>query len=129
MNGTAQVSPGESSFRFLQMPHNLAMTEALTVGNQPHAGERKLSALLAARDAGMAVMASASLLQGRLSSGLPPELGEALGDLESDAQRALQFVRSTPGVTVALVGMSQKDHVQENLTLAKIPLLKLIELN
>ncbi len=117
----AQVAGGESAFRYLQMPHNLNMTEALTLGNQPHAGERKLSALLAARDAGMAVMASASLLQGRLTSGLPPELDEALGSLESDAQRALQFVRSTPGVNVALVGMSHKEHVQENLALARVP--------
>jgi aryl-alcohol dehydrogenase-like predicted oxidoreductase len=116
----SQASQGEGAFAFLQMPLNLAMTEALTLGNQTE-GKRRLSALLAARNAGMVVMASATLCQGKLTSGLPPELGEALGDLDSDAQRAIQFVRSSPGVTVALVGMSSKEHVQENTSLARVP--------
>jgi aryl-alcohol dehydrogenase-like predicted oxidoreductase len=116
-----QAAEGSPALRFVQLPLNLAMTEALTLGNQPAGGDRKPSTLLAASDAGLAVMASASLLQGRLTSGLPPELGEALTGLESDAQRALQFVRSTPGITTALVGMSQVEHVQENMAVAKIP--------
>jgi aryl-alcohol dehydrogenase-like predicted oxidoreductase len=116
-----QAAEQEPAFRFLQLPHNLAMTEALTLGNQPAAGDRRESTLVAARAAGLAVMASASLLQGRLASGLPPELDDALSGLETDAQRALQFVRSTPGVTTALVGMSQVEHVRENLALARVP--------
>ena len=32
--------------------------------------------------------------------------------MESDAQRSLQFVRSTPGIAVALVGMSSAQHVR-----------------
>jgi aryl-alcohol dehydrogenase-like predicted oxidoreductase len=35
--------------------------------------------------------------------------------MRTDAQRAIQFVRSTPGITCALVGMSNLEHVQENL--------------
>jgi aryl-alcohol dehydrogenase-like predicted oxidoreductase len=35
--------------------------------------------------------------------------------MRTDAQRALQFVRSTPGITCALVGMSSLEHVLENL--------------
>jgi aryl-alcohol dehydrogenase-like predicted oxidoreductase len=30
-------------------------------------------------------------------------------------------VRSTPGVTTALVGMSRRAHVEENLRLARLP--------
>jgi aryl-alcohol dehydrogenase-like predicted oxidoreductase len=40
--------------------------------------------------------------------------------METDGQRALQFVRSTPGVTTALVGMKQLAHVDENLRTARI---------
>jgi aryl-alcohol dehydrogenase-like predicted oxidoreductase len=36
----------------------------------------------------------------------------------SDAQRALQFVRSTPGIGTALVGMKALDHVNENAGVA-----------
>jgi aryl-alcohol dehydrogenase-like predicted oxidoreductase len=43
--------------------------------------------------------------------------------MRTDAQRALQFVRSTPGITCALVGMSNLEHVQENLgTAATAPM-------
>ena len=41
--------------------------------------------------------------------------------LGSDAQRSLQFVRSTPGVTSALVGMKTAAHVRDNLALATRP--------
>jgi len=37
-----------------------------------------------------------------------------------DAQTGIQFVRSMPGVTTALVGMSQVEHVDENLQLVRI---------
>jgi uncharacterized protein YdiU (UPF0061 family) len=39
-----------------------------------------------------------------LAQGLPEVLQERLKGLSTDAQRAIQFARSTPGVDVALVG-------------------------
>ena len=42
-----------------------------------------------------------------------------LPGLETDAQRAIQFTRSTPGIAVALVGMGQAKHVEENLGVAR----------
>jgi aryl-alcohol dehydrogenase-like predicted oxidoreductase len=66
------------------------------------------------------VFASASLLQGRLAQGLPREITRHLAGLDTDAQRALQFVRSTPGVTTALVGMRRREHVEENLATARV---------
>ena len=37
------------------------------------------------------------------------------------AQRAIQFVRSTPGVGTALVGMKTLGHVEENAGVAAAP--------
>ena len=39
----------------------------------------------------------------------------------TDAQNAIQFVRSTPGITTALVGMKSADHVVENMQTALAP--------
>ncbi len=104
-------------FRALQLPFNLAMTEALAAGTQPYGGQQ-VPLLQAARSLGLMVFASASLLQGQLSQGLSPEITRHFQDLKTDAQRAIQFVRSTPGITCALVGMSRREHVQENLETA-----------
>src|SRR3989442_75099 len=47
---------------------------------------------------------------------LPGFVAEALG-LKNDAERALQFVRSSPGISTALVGMSRVEHVKANARL------------
>lgn len=101
-------------FGIVQLPFNLVMTEGWTVANQ---GGR--STLEAARDLGLMVMTSASILQAQLARGLPPTVGHALSELQTDAQRALQVTRSAPGVTTALVGMSRVVHVDENLQLVR----------
>ena len=62
------------------------------------------------------MIGSAALLQGRLARNLPPFFKDVAG-LDSDVLRALQFARSAPGITTALVGMSQVAHVRENLKL------------
>lgn len=105
-------------FRVIQLPYNLAMPEAIAHANQTF-GAQRLSTLEAARELGITVYASASLLQGRTARNLPKTLRDSFGALETDAQRSLQFVRSTPGLTTALVGMKQKEHVTENLSLAR----------
>jgi aryl-alcohol dehydrogenase-like predicted oxidoreductase len=118
---TAREVAGESHhFKVVQLPFNLAMTEPFTDANQSLAGE-KVTFLEAAARLGVTVISSASILQARLSSGLPPIVGASLRGLRTDAQRAIQFTRSTPGIDVALVGMSDVSHVEENLEVAKIP--------
>ncbi|GIW42204.1 MAG: aldo/keto reductase [Candidatus Binatia bacterium] len=107
-------------FRFVQLPFNLAMPEAWTLRNQEVDGTR-YSPLEAASRLGLTVVTSAPLLQGRLSRGLPTALARAFSGLETDAQRALQFARSAPGVTTALVGMKRPEHVRENLATARVP--------
>lgn len=108
-------------FKVIQLPYNLAMPEALTKQTQT-LGKTSVSLLEAAHDLGVTVMASASLLQGKLAAQLPPFIGEALTGFSTDAQRALQFTRSTPGITTALVGMKSIAHVEENLVVAQAPL-------
>jgi aryl-alcohol dehydrogenase-like predicted oxidoreductase len=111
---------GEShGFRFIQLPFNLAMPEALVADNQALEGQR-VSLLEAASALGVTVVASASIFQGKVARGLPEHIREPLGSLATDAQTAIQFVRSAPGVTTALVGMSRREHVEENLQLARI---------
>jgi aryl-alcohol dehydrogenase-like predicted oxidoreductase len=101
-------------FRVVQLPINLAMTEAARLATQPIAGTL-VPALAAANNLGLTVVASATLMQSRLTSGLPPALAEAFPGCTTDAQRALSFVRTLPGVTSALVGMRRAEHVEENL--------------
>ena len=107
-------------FRALQVPLNAIMIEAFAFRNQS-LGKRLLPAIAAAQELGLTVMTSASLMQAQLLGRLPDALSQAFPDLDSSAQRALQFVRSLPGVTTALVGMAQLDHVRQNLALAGHP--------
>jgi aryl-alcohol dehydrogenase-like predicted oxidoreductase len=100
-------------FRLVQLPLNIAMVEAFGNPTQSVGGQR-MPLLAAAAHLGVTVMTSASILQGRLAR-LPPTLRDALPTLPTDAQRSLQFARSVPGVTTALVGMSRAAHVAENL--------------
>jgi len=114
-----EVGGNDHHFRAVQLPFNLAMTEALAVATQ-QVDQKQVPALRAAQAHRLMVFSSASLLQGQLARGMPPELAEWFPGLKTDAQRALQFVRSTPGITCALVGMSHLEHVEENLATAAV---------
>ena len=110
----------EHGFRFVQLPFNLAMPEALVSENQQVRGAQA-SLLEAAQALGVTVVASASILQGKVARDLPERIRVPLGALATDAQTAIQFTRSTPGITTALVGMSRRAHVEENMQLARVP--------
>ena len=114
-----QIGGEDHHFRVIQLPYNLGMPEAITDATQVVEGE-PVSTLMAADRLGITVMCSASILQAKLTQNLPPFVAEALTGLTTDAQRAIQFVRSTPGVTTALVGMSKRSHVEENLAAARV---------
>jgi aryl-alcohol dehydrogenase-like predicted oxidoreductase len=92
-----EVGGEAHGLRFIQLPFNLAMSEAITLANETVDGQRA-TVVDAARRLGVTVVASASLLQGRI-----------------DPQAAIQFVHSAPGITTALIGMSRVEHVEENL--------------
>lgn len=97
-------------FRFIQLPFNIAMLEALSKGVAPYA-----------QQLGISVIGSATLLQSRLASGLPEHLANILEGPTSDASRAIQFARSAPGIDISLVGMSKTGHVNANLEAATYP--------
>ncbi len=121
VSAATDVGGADHHFRVIQLPYNLAMTEALTLRNQTLPGGNQVSLLAAADAMNVAVCASASLLQGQLTRRLPEVLQSAFPGMESDAQRSIQFVRSTPGIGVALVGMSSAAHVSHNLATLNHP--------
>jgi aryl-alcohol dehydrogenase-like predicted oxidoreductase len=113
-----EVGGADHHLRFLQLPLNLAMPEALLRPNQTVQG-KTLAMVQAARALGITMVASASLLQGQLTRNLPEYIAQALRG-ETDAERALQFARSVPAVTTALAGMSHVEHVRANLRMVNM---------
>src|SRR5215469_6967445 len=110
----AQETGGpDHHFRFIQLPFNLGMVEAFV--------EKPESVLEIANRLGIIAVASGSLMQGELLSRMPDAVTERLPGLSSDAQRAIQFTRSTPGITIALAGMGRREHVFEDLGVAGVP--------
>jgi aryl-alcohol dehydrogenase-like predicted oxidoreductase len=118
---TVEKAGGSSHhFKAIQLPYNLGMAEAFGYANQV-LGSQTVPFFKAAKANGISVFTSASILQSKLSRNLPPVVEQTFTGLQTDAQRAIQFVRSTPGVTAALVGMKKKEHVEENLKVAAVP--------
>jgi aryl-alcohol dehydrogenase-like predicted oxidoreductase len=114
-----QVAGDENHFRYVQMPYNLVMTEAFALQNQ-QVGQEFFSPIEAAQQLGLTVMVSATLKQGLLATPFMADLSPYFPGAQTDAQKAVQFVRSTPGVASALVGMSRVEHVEEILALRRL---------
>ena len=106
-------------FRAVQLPISLAMPEAARLATQP-LGKKLVPVLEAADALGLGVVASAPLMQGRLTSGLPAEMQELFGNCSTDAQRALRFASALPGVATVLAGMRSEEHVRENVGAWKV---------
>lgn len=100
-------------FRFVQLPVNLAMTEAIRAPTQADRG-KNFSLLDLAFDLGISVVASAALMQAKLTGDLPAEVRDHFPGLATDAQRAVAFVRSLPVIS-ALVGTRSVSHLEENI--------------
>ena len=114
------VGGPDHHFKVIQLPYNLAMPEAFVRANQAVRGAL-VPLTEAAKRLGVFVVASASVYQGQLARNLPPMVATLLPGLATDAQRALQYVRSTPGIGTALVGMKSAAHVEENAGVAAVP--------
>jgi aryl-alcohol dehydrogenase-like predicted oxidoreductase len=103
-------------FRFIQLPYNMYYDQALLTKNQLFDGE-SISILEAAVRLGIGVFTSVPLMQGRLlNPGVMPEFSDLKPSL-----RALQFIRSSPGVLAPLIGQKSSEHVSENMNIMKIP--------
>jgi len=103
----------EHHFRVIQLPFNLGMVEAFV--------DRPENVLETAARLGIVAIASGTLQQARVLAHMPDGVASVLPGLATNAQRAIQFTRSTPGISVALVGMGRRQHVVENLGVAKVP--------
>ncbi len=105
-------------FRFIQLPFNMHYDQAL-LGKTQLFENQNISVLEASVKLGVGVFTSVPLMQGRLlAPGAMPEFGELKPSL-----RALQFIRSSPGVLAPLIGQKSSEHVSENLEIMKIPSL------
>ncbi|RNJ76462.1 MAG: aldo/keto reductase [Nitrosopumilus sp. D6] len=105
----------DHGFRFVQLPFNMYYDQAMLGRTQKIRGER-VSALDASAKLGIGVFTSVPFMQGRLLQGSMPEFGDL-----PPALRALQFIRSAPGVIAPLAGQKSQAHVSENLKIMKIP--------
>jgi aryl-alcohol dehydrogenase-like predicted oxidoreductase len=116
----AVAGPGHH-FRAVQVPSSLGMPHAAAYRSQ-ETGRGRMPALQAARALGLATFGSASILQGSLAGAeLPEKVSAAFPEASTSAQRALQFARSAPGITSALIGVSSAEHAAEDFALAKVP--------
>jgi aryl-alcohol dehydrogenase-like predicted oxidoreductase len=97
----------KKGFKFIQMPVNRLMPQAALIRNQ-----RGKTVLEKCQERAINVLASASLMQGmaiRSSARLSPA-------------SALNQVRSTKGVSIALCGMKKTKHLKENLKIRSMSL-------
>jgi len=115
------VGQADHHFRALQLPYGLAMGEGAVLESQLGPDGHSRAILDSLCDTGTVVFASAPLYGGRLLGQIPDFVRDAFPEAPSDAMTAIQFVRSTAGITSAVVGMREPEHVAENLRLAGIP--------
>jgi aryl-alcohol dehydrogenase-like predicted oxidoreductase len=114
------VGGNRHHFRIVQLPINLTMSEAVRVSTQRDSRGRLVHIVDAATDLGIDLVASAPLLQGQLTQGLPDQVRELFPG-STDAQRAIAFARTLPAVVSAAVGMKSTDHLRENLASLRLP--------
>ena len=110
------VAGSRHHFKAVQLPLSMRLPEALTWRQQP-VGGALMSPLEAANALGLVAFTSATLHQGKLCDGATAgaETAPVADELTKATLDALQFGRSAPGVTSALVGMSQVAHVRSNV--------------
>jgi aryl-alcohol dehydrogenase-like predicted oxidoreductase len=108
-----EVAGDHHHFKVIQVPINLAMTEAVRLPTQ-NVGSTLVPLLEAANHFGVAVVGSATLMQSQLARALPEQLRAAFPGFNTDARRAIAFAQSLP-VAAALVGMKSVDHLEQNL--------------
>lgn len=121
------VNDGKSNdhgFRFIQLPYNLAYSEALLLKNQNVGDEKNLSILEAASKLNIGVFTSIPLFQGRLLHANIPSYNSELTD---PVAKLVQVVRSTPSVIAPLLGQKKPEHVEQNLKIADTPPMQVEE--
>lgn len=125
-NAARLVQQGDRHhFRVVQLPFNQIMNEGFTRFSQATGQGNVASTLQAAHQLKIFVMGSHGLAKGVLAEQCADAVRAALPGIGNDAQRALQFNRSTPGLGVSLVGISTPAHLDDLLAVsAQAPLAR-----
>lgn len=111
------VGGRQHGFRFIQLPYNLAYSEALLLKSQSVGSERNLTILDAASRLNIGVFTSIPLFQGRL---LRTEI-PAYAGASDKISKLVQIIRSSPSVIAPIIGQKKPEHVKENLKVAELP--------
>ena len=112
-----QLKKKQHGFRFIQLPYNLAYSEALFLKNQEVAFEKNLTVLEAAKRLNVGVFTSIPLFQSRLlKSNIPDYAG-----LTDPVLKIIQVIRSSPSVIAPLIGHKKPEHVEQNIKVANFP--------
>jgi aryl-alcohol dehydrogenase-like predicted oxidoreductase len=115
--------PQKHGFRFIQLPYNLAYSEALLLRNQSVNAEKDLTILEAAQRLRVGVFTSIPLFQGRLLRAHIPDYG----GMTDQVSKLVQIIRSSPSVIAPLIGQKDPKHVEQNLRISDIQPLNTIE--
>jgi aryl-alcohol dehydrogenase-like predicted oxidoreductase len=116
VNMARKIGGENHGFRFIQLPYNMHYDQVLLAKNQS-IGSKTVSVLESAVNLGVGVFTSVPFMQGRLlSPGVMPDFNNL-----KPSMRALQFIRSSPGVLAPLMGQKSPEHVSENLEIMQIP--------
>lgn len=113
-----EVGGEQHHFKVVQLPVNLAMTEAVRLPTQA-VGAGRVPFLEAAHRLGISVVGSATLMQAQLAQALPKQLDSTFPGFSTDARRAIAFAQSLP-LAAALVGMKSVSHLEANLECPQI---------
>ena len=111
------VGGKDHGFRFIQLPYNLAYSEALLLRNQSVGSEENLTILKAAEKLNIGIFTSIPLFQGRLLRSQIPDYG----GISDPVAKLVQIIRSSPSVIAPLIGQKKAEHVEENLKTANMP--------
>ncbi len=111
------VGGKDHGFRFIQLPYNLAYSEALLLRNQSVGSEENLTILQAAAKLNIGIFASIPLFQGRLLRSHIPDYG----GISDPISKLVQIIRSSPSVIAPLIGQKKAEHIEENLKTANMP--------
>jgi aryl-alcohol dehydrogenase-like predicted oxidoreductase len=117
-NIAKNIGGADHGFRFIQLPYNLAYSEALFLKNQNVEIEKNLTILEAAKRLKIGVFSSVPLLQGKLIQTKIPDYSEGLTD---PVMKLLQIIRSSPSIIAPLIGQKKMDHVKKNNKISEIP--------
>ncbi|NAL78489.1 aldo/keto reductase [Nitrososphaera sp. AFS] len=112
-----KIGGNEHGFRFIQLPYNLAYSEALVLKNQTVGAEKNLNILEAAARLRIGIFTSIPLFQGQLLRASIPDYGGS-GD---QVAKLIQIIRSSPSIIAPLIGQKKREHVEQNLRVSDIP--------